>query len=122
MPTLYLSLLGYSLFSMILIYLVGKIILIFFTTNLSLGFRLFLYNVVGIITIIIVYSLVRAKLQSVNIGLIPIVLLLIYSFRDNFSKPSLFTFIKAFFSLIFFLAQLDIYILIIIYMVIFQIL
>lgn len=78
-----LTIMLYALSSLILIYFSGKIILSFFEINAVKELKLFSNYIVGIIAWILVYSIAKSKFLTINIGLLPAIIFLLYFYRKK---------------------------------------
>ena len=71
------------LISFFLFYVLGKIIIGFFDTeSLNSYFRLFLSSLIGAVSTILIYSILKTNFRTINILLIPIYLYFIYYFKS----------------------------------------
>jgi len=69
-----------------LIYVIGKFILGFFAKTPRGSFELFINYIVGILVIVFVYSVIKSKLNTINIALIPIFGVVLFIERYNLQK------------------------------------
>ena len=70
-----------GLISCSIIYVIGKSILSFYEVKAGFFFRLFLTSLIGIITIVLIFSIIWSHGRTINIFLIPFVLFFMYRYR-----------------------------------------
>ena len=79
----------FGISSLLITYVIGQTILSFFSINEGFFFRLFVKYIVGITTIVLIYSIIKTHGKTVNILLLPIISTLLYHFRGLLKKPFL---------------------------------
>ena len=73
-----------GILALLITYLVGKIVVSFFEIKGKFFFKLFVTYIIGITTIVLSYSLIKAHGRTVNLLLVPILCYLLYSFKKSF--------------------------------------
>lgn len=73
----------YAFISLIFIYLIGKVILSFFELNITKELSFFSNYIVGIIICILLYSVAKTGFRTINIGLLPVIVSVIYLYRKR---------------------------------------
>jgi len=90
MWTIFTTQLLFGLLALLICYSIGKTIASFIDIKGNFFFRLFVTYIIGITTIVLFYSIIKAHGRTINILLIPFISYLIYYFRYRFYiKPKL---------------------------------
>ena len=76
-----------GILAMLLTYSIGKIILSFSEWNDFFFFKLFCTYLIGIITIVFVYSIVKTQGRTIQMVLIPSIIYVFYYFKDTIQRP-----------------------------------
>lgn len=76
----------FGILALLICYSIGKLITSFYEIKGNSFFLLFANYIIGITTIVLFYSLIKAHGRTVNLLLIPFISYLIYYFRYSFSK------------------------------------
>ena len=80
----------YCIFTLLIVYSFSKLITCFFEIKGDFYFRLFLTYIIGIITIIFIYSIIKAHGRTVNIILFPIIGYLFYHLKHSIIKKPIY--------------------------------
>ncbi len=81
-----LTIMLFAFLSLIFIYLSGKIILSCFEINTTKELKLFSYYIVGILFWVLAYSVTKANFQTINTGLLPVIVCVVYLNRNRIRK------------------------------------
>jgi hypothetical protein len=79
----------FFLISLFLVYIIGKIISSFYIIDSLFKMKLFLSMLIGVITISLIFSLIKTRLITIQIALLPIVIYIIYYYRKSFINFSI---------------------------------
>jgi len=82
----------YGILALLITYTIGKLITSFFSISGGLFFRLFVTYVIGITSIVLFYSVIKTQGKTVNILLLPTIVILIYYYKHFFIKAPIFQF------------------------------
>ena len=82
--TIFFQQLFYGILALLITYSVGKCIASFFEIKGNFFFKLFVTYIIGITTIVLLYSLIKAHGRTVNVLLLPIIGYLLYYYRSAF--------------------------------------
>jgi len=83
MWTLFFTQLLFGIFSMLIIFVIGKLLIGFYDFKGDFFLKLFIIYIIGIISIVFFYSIIKAHGRTINFALLPIFLTIIYLFRKN---------------------------------------
>jgi hypothetical protein len=84
---LFIFYLGLLIAALLLVYTTGKIITSFFSFNISKPINLFVSYSIGLLAILITYSVIKSRLHTINLGIIPLFFLLIFCLRKKINSP-----------------------------------
>ena len=88
--TIFIQQLLFGIIALLLTYVTGKLIVGFFKSEGNFFFRLFITYIIGITSIVLVYSIIKAQGRTVNMLLLPLIAYLIYYFRKSFTTSITF--------------------------------
>src|ERR1035437_49593 len=76
----------FGILTLFIIYSIGKIFVSFIDVQCNFFLRLFILYIIGILAIVLFYSIAKAYGRTNNIFLLPIIVFLLYQYRFHFTK------------------------------------
>lgn len=90
MYSIFIQQLIFAILSLLFTYSLGKFITSFFDIKGNFFFRLFVTYIIGIIAIVLFYSIIKSHGRTINILLLPIIGYIFYLVKNSFTKKTRF--------------------------------